>query len=161
MYFLSFIHDFPSQTTDRSYKDRRLFQTHQNLSQEFGFFPQHLPYSLFFLQLEKTRNGKVFVKIQLMLRIHHNRNFFLFLLLRIYCFLLILISFQVLFSMCLDGEYLINLEKTYKSPISIDSLHWFQNAGAIAKEQGKGFIFSFDTNSSGEKTNRNESSLAH
>lgn len=57
--------------------------------------------------------------------------------------------------------YLINLEKTYKSPISSESLHLFQNAGAIAKEQGKGFTFSFNTNSSGEKANRNESSLPH
>lgn len=61
----------------------------------------------------------------------------------------------------MHGGHLINLEKTYRSPISIESLHSFQNEGAIAKEQGKGFILSFNTNSSGEKTDRNESSLAH
>lgn len=49
---------FLQNTTDKSYKDRALFQTHQNLFQDFGFFPQHLLYSLFFCEPEKCVMGR-------------------------------------------------------------------------------------------------------
>lgn len=89
MYFLStnlicsIINVFSSEyITDKSYKHKMLFQTQQNLSQVFRFFPRHLPYCLFLCQREQMQDEKALVKSQLnVANTSKQKAFFLFIFL--------------------------------------------------------------------------------